>query len=137
MHLMTERDTLRQLIDDGRIATSLRKGSPAKHAIIALQTLLHWLGFDQHLKWDRFGADGDYGKSTAAAVAEFARRNASTASGERVTSALAEKILARYDSLEELKQISDDTDRQRIERHYRRNYRGDVLLIIINCNAGS
>ena len=120
MHLMTARDTLRQLIDDDRIATSLRKGSPAKHAISALQTLLHWLGFDQHLGWDKFGADGDYGKSTASAVAEFARRNASTANGERVSSALAKKILARYDSLEELKQISDDIDRQRIERHYRK-----------------
>jgi hypothetical protein len=67
MQLMTERDTLRKLIDDGRVATSLRRGSPAKYAIAALQTLLHWLGFDQNLKWDKFGADGDYGKSTAAA----------------------------------------------------------------------
>ena len=120
MHLMRERDTLQQLIDDGRVPTNLRKGSPAKHAITALQTLLHWLGFDQHLQWAKFGADGDYGKSTAAAVAEFARRNASRASGERVTRAVAEKILSRYDSLEELKQLSDDIDRQRIESNYRR-----------------
>jgi peptidoglycan hydrolase-like protein with peptidoglycan-binding domain len=120
MQLMTERDTLRKLIDDGRVTTNLRRGSPAKHAITALQTLLHWLGFDQNLKWDKFGADGDYGKSTAAAVAEFARRNASTANGERVTNALAEKILSRYDSLEELKQLSDDVDGKGIERHYRK-----------------
>ena len=70
---MTERDTLQKLIDDDTVNASLRKGSSSRHAIAALQTLLHWLGFDQQLNWETFGADGDYGKSTAAAVAEFAR----------------------------------------------------------------
>jgi peptidoglycan hydrolase-like protein with peptidoglycan-binding domain len=120
MHPMTERDTLKKLIDDGRVATTLRKGSSARHAITALQTLLHWLGFDRKLKWEKFGADGDYGKATAAAVAEFAKRNGSTANGERVSSALAEKILARYDSLEELKQLAEDVDKKNIGRHYKK-----------------
>lgn len=117
---MTERDTLKKLIYDGTVTTSLRKSSSARHAITALQTLLHWLGFDRKLKWEKFGADGDYGKATAAAVAEFAKRNGSTANGERVSSALAEKILARYDSLEELKQLSEDVEKKRIERHYKK-----------------
>lgn len=116
---MTERDTLKSLIDDGTVATTLRRDSSARHAIAALQTLLHWLGFDRKLKWDEFGSDGDYGKATAAAVAEFAKRNGSTAKGARVTSALAKRILARYDSLEELKQLAEDVDRKRIERHYK------------------
>jgi len=117
---MTERDTLKKLIEDGRVATTLRKKSSARHAISALQTLLHWLGFDRELKWEKYGADGDYGRATVAAVASFARRNGSTASGERATEVLAAKILARYDSLEALKQLADDVDRKRIERHYRR-----------------
>jgi peptidoglycan hydrolase-like protein with peptidoglycan-binding domain len=117
---MTERDTLQKLIDDGTISTSLRKGSSAQHAITALQTILHWLGFDSALKWKKYGADGDYGNATTAAVAEFARRNANTANGERVTSALARKILARYDSLEELKQLAEDVDKKSIERNYRK-----------------
>ena len=117
---MRERETLQKLIDDGNIATILRKDSPARHAVTALQTLLHWLGFDGQLRWEHFGADGDYGKSTAAAVADFAKRNRSTANGERVTSALAEKILARYDSVEELKQLAEDVDKRRIERNYKR-----------------
>jgi peptidoglycan hydrolase-like protein with peptidoglycan-binding domain len=120
MQPMTERDTLKKLIDDGTVATTLHMGSSARHAISALQTLLHWLGFDRKLKWEKFGADGDYGKATTAAVAEFAGRNANSANGERVSSALAAKILARYDSLEELKQLAEDVEKSRIERHYRK-----------------
>ena len=117
---MTERDTLKKLIIDGTVASSLRKDSSARHAISALQTLLHWLGFDRQLKWKKFGADGDYGKATVAAVAEFARRNGSSANGARVTNALAENILARYDTLEELKQLTEDVEKLRIERHYKK-----------------
>jgi len=117
---MNEADTLQQLIDDGTVTASLRKNSSASHAIGALQTLLHWLGFDQQLNWEKFGADGDYGNSTAAAISAFAKRNASTANGSRLGIALAQKILLRYDSLEELKQLAGDIDRKMIERHYRR-----------------
>lgn len=116
---MRERQTIKQLIDQGSVATTLRRGSSARHAIAALQTLLHWLGFDKQLKWERFGADGGYGGATVAAVAEFARRNGSTAKGERVTPSLAATILGRYDSLEELKQVSDDVVDKRVERFYR------------------
>jgi peptidoglycan hydrolase-like protein with peptidoglycan-binding domain len=117
---MTERDTLQKLIDDGTVATSLRKGSSARHAITALQTVLHWLGFDGALKWKKFGADGDYGKATTAAVAEFAKRNGSTANGARITATLAAKILARYDSLEELKQLAEDVDNKNTEKDYKK-----------------
>ena len=120
MNPMKERDTLKKLIDDGAVATTLYKDSSAGYAIAALQTLLHWLGFDSELKWKKYGADGDYGKATAAAVAGFARRNGSTANGARVSGALAEKILARYDTLEELKQLAEDVEKNKIERHYRK-----------------
>jgi peptidoglycan hydrolase-like protein with peptidoglycan-binding domain len=89
---MTERDTLQKLIDEGAVATTLRRGSGARHAIAALQTLLHWLGFDRKLKWQKYGADGDYGGATVAAVAEFAKRNGSTGNGQRLNKALAEKL---------------------------------------------
>ena len=119
-YLMKERDTLKNLIDDGTVATTLVQDSSARHAIAALQTILHWLGFDRELDWETSGADGDYGKATAAAVAEFARRNGSTANGARVTGALAQKILARYDALEELKQLAEDVEKNRIEKNYRK-----------------
>ena len=116
---MAERDTLQKLIDVGTVATTLGKGSSARHAIAALQTLLHWLGFDRQLKWEKYGADGDYGSATTAAVAEFARRNGSAASGEGVTKSLAGSILERYDSLEELKQVAADVEKEAIEKVYR------------------
>jgi peptidoglycan hydrolase-like protein with peptidoglycan-binding domain len=116
---MTEQETPRKLIVDGRVAKTLRQGSSARHAIRALQTLLHWLGFDRELNWKKFGADGDYGKATVAAVAEFARRNGSTVNGSRLSGALAEVIVARYDALEELKLVAEDIDRSRIGKHYK------------------
>ncbi len=116
---MRERETLEKLIDEGTVAETLRKDSSARHAIAALQTVMHWLGFDRQLRWAEFGADGGYGPATVAAVAEFARRNGSTAKGERVTSVLASKIVARYDSLEELKQLAEDVADDRVEGRYR------------------
>ncbi len=125
---MRERQTVQNLVDDGSVAKTLRRDSSARHAIAALQTLLHWLGFDEQLEWLSWGADGAYGGATVAAVAEFARRNGSTAKGERVTAVLAAKILARYDSLEELKQLAEDVAKsgtvsapsaRRVEKHYR------------------
>lgn len=116
---MRETQSLNELITDGTVATTLRKGSSARHAIEALQTLLHWLGYDKQLKWEQFGADGDYGSATAAAVADFARSNGSSANGERITASIAGKILARYASLEELKQLAEDVGKNRIERFYK------------------
>ena len=120
MPVIAERQALQDLVDADAASATLFRGCRARHAVSALQTLLHWLGFDRQLKWERYGADGDYGGSTQAAVAEFARRNGSRAQGGRVTTPLAEAILARYDSLEELKQLADDERHNRIEAHYRR-----------------
>ncbi len=116
---MRERETVQKLIDAGTVDNILRKKSSARHAVAALQTLLHWLGFDQQLQWQKFGADGGYGGATVAAVAELARRNGSRAKGERVTAPLAATILARYDSLEELKQLAGDVAKGKVERQYR------------------
>lgn len=118
---MAERDALRKLVDEDMVSTTLFRESPARHAIAALQMILHWLGFDRELEWERFAADGDYGKATTAAVAEFASRNGSTANGARVTDTLMGKILARYDSLEELKQVAADVKKNSTARDYRRD----------------
>lgn len=116
---MRERQTLEKEIQAGSVERTLRKGSTARHAIAALQTLLHWLGFDDQLQWRKFGADGGYGNATVAAVKAFAQRNGSRAGGTRVTRPLALQILARYDSLEELKQLAEDVAKKRVERLYR------------------
>ena len=59
---MTPQETLQKLIAEGTVEHNLERGSSAKDAIQALQTLLHELGFDEELRWKRFGADGDYGR---------------------------------------------------------------------------
>jgi peptidoglycan hydrolase-like protein with peptidoglycan-binding domain len=120
MPVAAERQTLHDLVDAGQVSATLYRGSSARHAISALQILLHWLGFDQELKWAQYGADGDYGGATQAAVAEFARRNGSRAQGRSVTDVLAGVIVERYDSLEELKQLAGDAGSSRIASLYRR-----------------
>ena len=128
MPVIAERKILQDLLDTQRVPATLYRGSRARHAIAALQTVLHWLGFDRELKWTQYGADGDYGGATQAAVAEFARRNGSRARGQRVTAVLAGVILERYDSLEELKQLAGDIGARRLIAHYRRGD-GDRLRI--------
>ena len=118
---MRERSTIQSLIEEGATLRILHRGSSAPHAIGALQTILHWLGFDSQLRWEEFGADGFYGTATGSAVAEFARRNGSRGRGIRVSASLATQILRRYDALEELKQLADDAAGSRIEAHYRRS----------------
>ncbi len=81
--------------DDGAVAASPRKGSSSSRAITALQTLLHWLGFDRQLKWEKFGADGDYGRSTTAAVAAFGKREVLGGDGRVLTIPLAERIVGK------------------------------------------
>ena len=98
----------------------LAQGAPARHAIETLQTLLQWLGFDRELKWAKFGADGANVGATTASFVAFGRCNGRTVSVERVSSALAQKILARYDTLDELRQLAEDVDKKRIESHYRK-----------------
>ena len=69
---MADTSALQNLIDAGSIGRTLKSGTTAKPAVQALQEILHALGFGKALNWDRFGPDGDYGKSTAKAVAAFA-----------------------------------------------------------------
>ncbi len=123
---MLERDALNKLLPGNNVQSILKKGSSAKHAIESLQTILHWLGFDAELNWVKYGADGAYGNSTAAAVAAFATRNGNSAKGNRVTQQILRKILDRYDILEELKQLSDDLDKNLTERHYK--FRGNEKI---------
>ena len=116
---MQQRDSLNKILLNNTAASKLKKGSTATLAVKALQTLLHWLGFDRELNWQKYGADGDYGRSTTAAIASFAKRNDSSASGTRVSQQLLQKILDCYDMLEALKQFSEDLDKGRVERYYR------------------
>jgi len=89
------RETLRALLNTNAVASSLFRDSPARDAVRALQIRLHGLGYGPELQWRRFGADGDYGPATAAAVARFAADQGIETDGQRLTPQLVERLLER------------------------------------------
>lgn len=86
-------------VNQGNIRQSLVQGSANKILITDLQRTLYELGFQKELKWDKYQADGDYGRATAAAVRAFAEKNNVASSGTSVTQKLAKLILQRHDFL--------------------------------------
>ena len=87
---------LAQLKKSGSPETSLFRRSGSKRTIIALQTILNHLGFGNELNWARFGADGDFGGSTSAAVKAFADKSGIAADGSKFTKPLLDKVLETY-----------------------------------------
>jgi peptidoglycan hydrolase-like protein with peptidoglycan-binding domain len=118
---MSPRDTIKNLIKDGSVPSHLRRRSGNKDAVGALQTILYELGFGNELNWQKYGADGDYGGGTTRAVRTFAQRNNQRGDGETVTPAIAGKLIARYDMLDDLRHLHNAADEGNVESLY---YRG-------------
>ncbi|MEM7212979.1 MAG: peptidoglycan-binding protein, partial [Pseudomonadota bacterium] len=104
---MADVSILKALFDTDSSASILKRGGSDHDQISILQEILHHLGFGKLLNWDRFGPDGDYGASTAAAVKDFADRNAIASDGSFVSGELGEKLLDRYDFLDEMQNAQD------------------------------
>ena len=120
---MSPRETIQSLIDNGTVTPHLRRQSDNKEAVQALQTLLHELGFGRELNWQKYGADGDYGGSTSRAVREFAKRNNQRGDGEWVSPAIAKRLIARFDVLDDLRHLQNAVAENKVERFY---YRGSA-----------
>ena len=90
---MPDRNVLQRLIDSRNVERALRRGSSSKRAIRALQTILHELGYDKELNWEKYGADGDYGGGTTRAVGAFASQRRIEGKGEKVTLAIARALI--------------------------------------------
>ena len=118
---MSHRETIQKLIEDKTVASVLRRRSNAKEAVQALQTLLYELGFEDELNWQRYGADGDYGGGTTRAVRAFAERNGLTGDGETLTLPIAEKLIARYDVLDDLRHLNNAVAGGKVEQLFYRN----------------
>ncbi|MCB0588530.1 MAG: peptidoglycan-binding protein [Phaeodactylibacter sp.] len=78
------------------------KGAPVK----TLQQMLYQMGFGEELKWDKYGADGDYGGATTAAVQAFAAKNGLESDGLTVSQEVGSMILQRFLLLETIKQLN-------------------------------
>lgn len=87
---------LQGLLNSGKTAIRLRRGSGSKQNIQSLQRLLNELGFGTELNWAKWGADGGYGGSTIAAVAAYAQKNNTTSDGSNVSAAIATSILKQF-----------------------------------------
>ena len=89
-------DDLRNIynaLNDGKIEAFYYYKSPHFVGIVSLQTLLKALGYGEELNWQKYGADGDYGKSTANALLSFAKNENLAGDGQRLTNEQAEKII--------------------------------------------
>jgi len=118
---MADRETIQQLIEAQTVESSLKRRSGSREAVRALQTTLCELGFEDELNWQQYGADGDYGGSTTKAVRAFAERNGLPGDGEKVTQAIAEKLIARYDILDDLRHLKNAVEENKVEQLFYRN----------------
>ncbi len=119
------------LIATGEISNVLKKDSSKKQAITALQQVLYELGFEKELKWSNFGADGDFGNATAAAVSAFAAKNDLESNGETVSPEVAEKMALRFATVADVRSLGNVADQGAVEAHLVRgsNHRESVKAL--------
>lgn len=109
-------ENIKSLIQTDQVEQVLKKKSSDKETIKALQTALFQLGFGKELKWQQFGADGDYGGATAAAVIAFAAKHDIQTDGNSVSKELAEKLLKHHETVGPLQQLKAAVDADAIDR---------------------
>ena len=109
------RSTLETLISQNKVADILKKGSVHKEPIRALQQSLFELGFGKEIKWEKYGADGDYGGATTAAVKAFAEKNGRESNGEVVSNELAQAIVRQHEMVEGLRELQAAVDKGNVE----------------------
>ena len=105
------------LLEAKKTESTLRKdlkGAPVK----TLQNMLYQMGFGNELKWDKFGADGDYGSATTAAVKAFAAKNGLESDGEAVSSEVGAKILQRFLLLNKMKQLHQAVNDDKLDEAF-------------------
>lgn len=92
-------DELHHMQDAVRSPATLKRlffKSPDRVAIVVLQTILHELGYDAEMNWEKWGADGEYGKGTRKAVLAFCAKHGIDGDGDTVSLEMAEKSLAEF-----------------------------------------
>lgn len=78
------------------ILKELRHKSPNALAVRVLQIILNELGFGAEMNWEKFGADGEYGKGTTKAVKAFAAQHGLASDGRAVTLEMAKISLKGF-----------------------------------------
>lgn len=104
---MNDIEIIKKLHKKNETAKKLKIRSDASDEIKALQHVLKDLGFGKELKWETYGADGDYGDCTAKAVDTFCTYNKIRASGRAVSGKTAERMISLYELIDDLKIIDE------------------------------
>ena len=85
--------SLEKLFTQNNIEQLLRRNASHKKEVQLLQKVLYVLGYGTAINWDRFGPDGGYGSSTAAALDRFYERNTITGVSSDFVSASTAALL--------------------------------------------
>lgn len=133
---MSNASILKNLIDKNTI-NKLSKGSSAKTEIKAMQNILKTLGYGKQLNWAKYGADGGYGGSSTAAVAEFLKRNGMSGDGSSVSKEAAQQMLKLYDIVDDLCYLQDAVNDDEVEKVYFKGSRekADIVAMQTVLNA--
>jgi peptidoglycan hydrolase-like protein with peptidoglycan-binding domain len=99
----------------------LKKGSTDKKSVQLLQNILHEIGYKKTLNWEKYGADGDYGKLTSKAVLLFIGQNNLAGDGESITKLIAETLIKRLESLDELQFFQELINNKKIKNTFYKN----------------
>lgn len=99
---MKDINIIKKMADNGTIAETLFRGSGSKKNVTALQNVLHEMGFDKELNWQRYGADGGYGNATVKAVKSFCAKNSIESDGESVSAEAGNMMVERYFVMDDL-----------------------------------
>lgn len=94
------------LLQKDNLSEILKKKSPAKTEVTLLQNSLYQLGFAEALKWEQFGADGDFGGATANALSQFGSENQLPFDGDKVSKPLAEAIAKKLSNVDYLRLLN-------------------------------
>lgn len=96
LEFLDEMHHMQDAVENSKVLRKLVFKSDAKVPITVLQNILHELGYDAEMNWAKFGADGEYGKGTAAAVSAFAMSHGLASDGTSVTQEMAQKSLESF-----------------------------------------
>ncbi|MEL6255314.1 MAG: N-acetylmuramoyl-L-alanine amidase [Bacteroidota bacterium] len=125
-------EQIETLVKQGSIEQILKRRSTHKEPIKVLQITLYELGFAQELNWERFGADGDFGGGTTAAVKAFGQKNGVLTNGESVNKELAEKLIKQHKTVSDLRQIKSALDANALSKLKRKSNEKELVASLQN-----
>lgn len=128
---MSNISIIENLITTNQIEEKLKTGSSSINAIRSLQIILHEIGFDNELKWQKFGADGNYGNNTKNAVSIFSNKNNFNSDGSFVSKEIAEQLVRLAELVDDLRYLKNLIEKNSVEEHICKNSNDKIGVIAL------